>query len=195
MKKLFFCLPIMITLSAGNLSAQSSYKIATFSGSSFQWVVTSQDIQSVFEHYVVGTLDEPYGFDNVTIDDDYPTNVDSIAYLVIKANATQSDGKLTLGLRLTKATSQQIDGAVDFFVRDSLTCRSLEENDEVGWKCKSTTQNCGGCIKIKSGGHVVGCHCYANSSNYCEFETTGGGGSNWPAWLTALILGLMSLFF
>lgn len=196
MKKLFFCLLISSFLYAENLYAQVTHKIATYSGSSYTWTVTSQAIGNAFETYVNNYLDQDYTFDNVTIDDAYPTNLDSIAYLEISATGTQSEGTVTLGLWLFKATGQT-EGSVDFFVGDTAYYFSGGGNllaEEIGWKCTSTGNSCGGCIRFRQGGRVAGCKCVSDPNLYCNFETSGGGGSNFPGWLVSLIVALIGLF-
>jgi hypothetical protein len=197
MKKLIYCLLISSFLFAENLIAQVTHKIASFSGSGYSWTVTSQAIGEAFETYVNSYLDQDYSFDNVTIDDANPTNPDSIAYLVISATGTQSEGTVTLGLILHKAAGQT-EGVVDFFVGDTTYYYDVGGGnllaEEIGWKCTSTGNPCGGCIRFRQGGHVVGCKCSADQTQYCAFEASGGGGSNFPGWLTSLIIALIGLF-
>ncbi|HEX4876910.1 MAG TPA: hypothetical protein VFV31_09590 [Chitinophagaceae bacterium] len=192
MKKILFLI-LLSGLFAVSLFGQSAYKLATYSNG-YTWTKSNAQIGAALNEYFNESLSGDYQFTEAMIDDNDPSNLDSIAYLLITATGTKGNGCITFGITLKKVFSETIDGAIDYEIKDTAALRLASGLEEIGWKCTSTSTQCGGCVKIRQNGVVVACHCYANTSTYCNFETTGGGGTNLPSWIIQLVIALIGLF-
>jgi hypothetical protein len=172
-------------------------QIAARNGDIYEYLFSKKSFAAVFDAQVAPYLDpssrEKYSFVDLKIDDPEPLNNDSEAYLELKASSSRST--ITIGVNLKKnIETEQVSRL--YIPNLNYTGTGYETPDmleaEGGWKCTSTKSDCGGCKKIREKGAVVGCPCLSGEG-YCTFEITGGGGSNWPSWLTALILAILRL--
>lgn len=131
-------------------------------------------------------------FQSFHIDDSDPEDKNSLAYFCIVTENTNNQEVTTYGIKLQK---QKINGKISLtipenFVNGYREMYGGEDDDEAdAWKCTSTGPSCGGCIKVKQRGRVVGCDCTSNSNIKCGFERTGGGGT----WITPLITGVIGI--
>jgi len=171
--------------------------IATRNGESYELLFSKKAFASVFNEQVAPYLDpssrEKYSFVDIRVDDPEPLNNDSEAYLELKASSSRNT--ITIGVNLKKAIENEQVSRLYIpnlnYAGTTYETPDMIESDG-GWKCTSTKSECGGCRKVREKGQVIGCPCLSGDG-YCTFETTGGGGGNWPSWLTSIILALLKL--
>ena len=183
----------MIAAAFINSMQAQNYLIATRNGDGYDLNISKKAFADIFDAEVApyigsGKSTEKFIFEDLSIDDPSPSDNGSVAYLQLKASSSKES--VTIGITLLK------DIATEQMTR--LYLPSLTSNGEAvaggdaGWKCTSRPE-CGGCRKVRENGAVVACPCYSGES-YCSFEVTGGGGTNWPSWLTSLLNALLRFF-
>jgi hypothetical protein len=200
MKRIF--LSVMVFAAMAIIAAGQNNMVATRSGDDYVMTISKKNFAAIFDREVAPYLSsskssERFVFDDLSIDDPDPSNNGSRAYLVLKASNSKETA--TIGVTLVKDI---VTEQVTRLYIPSLGSMSSEMSKEMptavssgdgGWKCSSIKPDCGGCRKVRENGVVVACPCYSGEGT-CVFETAGGGGSNWPSWLTALITAILRMF-
>ena len=191
MKK-FFLLAVLSLMCSVFMNAQN-YLIAKRSGAEYEMVISKKAFASVFDEQVGPFLsrdgDQKYIFEDLRIDDPEPSNVDSKAYCEVKASSKKET--ITVGINLLKEVLN--DQVTRLYITNLIAAGSSTPDRavaEAGWKCTSSGSACGGCRRTRENGAVVGCSCITGEG-FCNFETSGGGGNNWPGWLTSILLALL----
>ncbi len=192
MKKFFLIGAFVIALSGG---ARSQHiLIAQRNGDGYELAISEKSFAVLFNSMVVPYLNggsgQQYTYRDMAIDDPGPADRGAVAYLVVRANSERET--VTMGVNLIKEVYS--DRATSLYIVNSSTPAGGgpdRASSDGGWKCTSNRAECGGCRKIRDQGQVVGCACINGEGSYCNFETAGGGGSNWPGWLTSLLLALL----
>jgi hypothetical protein len=191
MKYLFFL--SMIWLSGSCRSLAQDNLIAVRNGGEYELAISKKDFATIFETDIAPVLnagsDQRYVFEDLQIDDPVPNDLNSHAYVAMRASSKRET--VTIGLILIK---EVVNEQITRLYIPSLAVINSGTPDqsagEAGWKCTSNKSDCGGCRRVRENGVVVACPC-VGGDGYCNFEITGGGGNNWPDWLTALILALL----
>lgn len=193
MKKFFLLWSIFLSLSG--FSIGQNLLIAIRNGEGYEMKVSRKDFAAIFDTQIGPYLnpgsEQKYSFEDMVIDDPAPANENTRAYFEVKAVSKRET--ITVGVKLLKEIDN--DMVTRLYIPNTVASRSQEPDrfaEEAGWKCTSVRIECGGCRRIRENGQVIGCSC-AGGEGYCNFETTGGGGGNWPGWLTSIILALLRI--
>ncbi len=191
MKKIFL-LTMASLISSVFLNAQN-YLIAKRVGSEYEMVISKKAFALVFDEQVGPFLsqgsNQKFIFEDLRIDDPEPSNIDSKAYCEVKASSKRET--ITVGINLIKEVLN--DQTTRLYITNLIAAGSSTPDRavaEAGWKCTSIRYECGGCRRTRENGVVVGCPCFTGEG-YCNFETSGGGGNNWPGWLTSILLAIL----
>lgn len=170
-----------------NIAISQTHEIAQTTGTVYSLKFDKAEFETIFAAqvapYINPASEQQYFFDDILIDDPYPADSSSDAYIVLQAHSATE--KVSIGLILNKTILSSNN--IKLFLTDTTMARAAD------WKCTSTSQDCGGCNRIRANGHVVGCKCINNQTLYCGFEVTGGNGGNFPSWITSNILALIGL--
>lgn len=191
MKKFFFFFFTTIILTS--LTVKKTIKktpfgsnaIATWNGSSYTLNFSTTAFETWFNEGAVQIFEQAYTFNEISIDDPDPTNLDSIAYIEIKANATNQSDSIVLLIYMIKTINN-----------DTLTLNFPDYEGEnllavsAGIKC-TTIPNCNGCKKKRDQNGERECPCTNNPSIYCTLERSSS--NNLPAWLSAIVAFLIYL--
>jgi hypothetical protein len=157
-------------------------------------VFSKKEFAAVFDTQIGPFLSdggqEKFLFEDLLIDDTDPSTSDAHAYLELKASSKRQT--ITIGINLLKEVVN--DQVTRLYISNITGNGDVGGNKvavgDLGWKCTSVRTECGGCRRIRENGIVTGCPCISGEG-YCNFETTGGGGNNWPGWLTSFILAIL----
>lgn len=194
-----FILSLLMGLTLANCSYGQQFLIATSGPDGYQLMISKKDFAQRFERDIApylgdGKTTEKFSFEDLLIDDPSPADNGSHAYLVLKA----SSEKHTISIGVTLIKNVMTEQVTRLYIpsltelNEASTVNSMA-GGEAGWKCTSIKTECGGCRRVRENGAVVACPCFSGDGN-CTFEITGGGGNNWPAWLTTLITTILRMF-
>lgn len=198
MRNLIFSLLMGLTLT--NCTYGQQFLVASSGPDGYQLLISKKDFAIRFAHDIApyigdGKTNEKFQFEDLLIDDPSPSDNGSHAYLVLKASSdkqTISIGVTLIKNVMTEQVTRLYMPSLSELTSESATVNSVA-GGEAGWKCTSVKTECGGCRRVRENGAVVACPCFSGDGN-CVFEITGGGGNNWPAWLTTLITTILRMF-
>lgn len=194
---------LVLSLLMGILLADCTYaqqfQVATTGGDGYQLLISKRDFATRFDREIApylgdGKTTEKFRFEDLLIDDPAASDNGTHAYLVLKASSDKQT--ISIGVTLIKNVISNRETrlylpSLGLASEDNITTNMA--GGEAGWKCTSSKTECGGCRRVRENGAVVACPCFSGDGN-CVFEITGGGGNNWPAWLTTLITTILRMF-
>lgn len=194
-----FILSLLMGLTLAKGSHGQQFLIASSGPDGYQLMISKKDFAQRFERDIApylgdGKTTEKFSFEDLLIDDPTPADNGSHAYLVLKA----SSEKHTISIGVTLIKNVMTEQVTRLYIpsltelNEATTVNSMA-GGEAGWKCTSIKTECGGCRRVRENGAVVACPCFSGDGN-CTFEITGGGGNNWPSWLTTLITTILRMF-
>ena len=198
MRNLIFSLLMGLTLA--NCTYGQQFLIASSGPEGYQLLISKKDFAARFDRDIAPYIgdsksNEKFQFEDLLIDDPSSSDNGSHAYLVLKASSDIHT--ISIGVTLIKnvmteqVTRLYMPGLTDLSGKSGELISMA--GGEAGWKCTSAKTECGGCRRVRENGAVVACPCFSGDGN-CVFEITGGGGNNWPAWLTTLITTILRMF-
>lgn len=181
-----------------NCSNAQPFLVAASGPDGYQLLISKKDFAQRFDREIApylgdGKTNEKFIFEDLFIDDPSPDDNGTHAYLVLKASSDKHS--TSIGVTLIKnimteqVTRLYIPSLIE--LNEASTSNSMS-GGEAGWKCTSIKTECGGCRRVRENGAVVACPCFSGDGN-CSFEITGGGGNNWPAWLTTMITTILRM--
>lgn len=194
---------LILSLLLGTLLLNCTYGqqflVASGGPDGYQLLISKKDFALRFDRDVApylgdGKTQEKFVFEDLFIDDPSPNDNGSHAYLVLKANSD----KHTISIGVTLIKNVMTEQVTRLYIPsltelNELATANSMAGGEAGWKCTSVKTECGGCRRVRENGAVVACPCFSGDGT-CNFEITGGGGNNWPSWLTTLITTILRMF-
>ncbi len=152
-------------------SGQDNYLVAKQNGEGYDLLISRKSFAAVFDSqiapYLNPGLGQRYSFQDISIDDPEPGNVNSRAYLEVKA--ASEGGTVTVGVKLIKDVNTEQVTKLYITKYNSFSGQTPERmTEEAGWKCTSSNSQCGGCVKIRYEGNIVGCRWVSEGNTFCK---------------------------